>query len=1598
MAITFTPNTNILTAASAGTYRFNENTPEKIVFGTYTGLDQGATYNFDAAGSTTNIASWFKLVARTLPDGTKVLDLVANDGAIFDFETLSTFQASIRSSGTSTTTTLSLNLNLINVNEAPTDIKIVPTASTTQGDNVTVQETPSPNGAASAISLGRLVSIDPDKTAAWGPNSARFAIDPNDPNASLYEVFADTVNGGYYLRIKQGAVVDYESLPAGAKWHDLKVIVTDVSGAGHSVTKTLRINITDVVETPTNTPPTNVRFASNNDTTLTINENTTTVGSVTATDADTLSYSFEAGGNGSGLFTISNTGVISLASGIDYEALGANKYFDLVVLVSDGTNPAVRQVLRVNIADVNEAPADLSYTTVNTVSENAGQGAVIATGTNVTDPDTNPAFRTFSYALVNQDGSAYTGTNYQINATTGEITVGPGGLPDVATPTQVTVYVRVSDGSGGSHREPVTFTVNPVVVNQPPSAPAVQGSVTAIIENDGTSKVVATVLSNDDSIGGGSVSYSFANGGNPGNLFSINAGNGQITLNGGAQDYETNPNLKSDQNGKYFEVVVRATDGPGSQSATTMVKVYVTDVNEAPAAVRFQSNGLDTITINENVTAVGTLIATDPEAAGLTYSFATTGNPNSNLFNITAGGVISLKAGADYESLPVGQKYYDVIVNVSDGTNTVSKSIRVNIADVFENTNPGTVRLNGQTSITVNENNSNGAIIGALSAVDNETSAANLAYSFASGGNPANMFVIDNVTKQLKLANGVVLDYEALPAGQKFYTVTIMVTDEHGATATQSFAINVADLDDTNRAPGTIRLNGGTSVNIQENSAFSGNITAVDLDGDDVTFQFATNGNPSNMFEIDNETNQLKLRDGVVLDFEGTKTYTVTVTGSDGKGGVSTPQNFTINVTNVNEAPGNVRLDNATTVTVQENSTIIGTLSGTDPEGSSIAYSLVDNANGMFVIENGQVRVATGRVLDFESGVTSYTIRVLATDGTMSSFQNFTINVTDVAENRPPHSLTLNGSTNAVDVREDATTIGTLGATDPDGDPIASFAFTVDGNPNNMFEIDNTTKTVKLREGVVLDFEGTKTYTIKVTASDGSNGTSQPQTFTINVTNVNEAPINVRLNNDTTVSVQENSTFVGNLSGIDPEGSAITYTLADDAGGLFVIQNGQVRVATGRVLDFESGVTSYTIRVLATDGTMSSFQNFTINVTDVTETPGNRNPTGLAFINGTVEVSANENVAGAVFGVLRGVDLDLQDQLTYAISPSGDPSGKFEVKLTTNGWLLKLKDGQSLDYEASGSSHAYVISVRVSDGNGGFLDQNFTINVNDVVETVPNRAPGIPTLGNANIQELAPDNAPIGTLSATDPDGNALTYKIVSTSGALVDNDGRFQIVGNQLQVANGVQLDYEQAKQHSITVEVSDSRGGTSRQVFAINVADVARELMSAASASPLNDVIKGSKTGNFKDAFYGGAGDDKLWGGYGNDTLWGGVGKDTFVFDGKLGTSKTDRKVNFDTIKDYDVKNDSIWLENDLFKSNKALYAKIKKGTELAPKKLESKFFTVGDKAKQADDYFVYDAKKRVLYYDADGSGSKAAIEMATFTNNKALKNFTYKELFFI
>jgi Ca2+-binding RTX toxin-like protein len=125
---------------------------------------------------------------------------------------------------------------------------------------------------------------------------------------------------------------------------------------------------------------------------------------------------------------------------------------------------------------------------------------------------------------------------------------------------------------------------------------------------------------------------------------------------------------------------------------------------------------------------------------------------------------------------------------------------------------------------------------------------------------------------------------------------------------------------------------------------------------------------------------------------------------------------------------------------------------------------------------------------------------------------------------------------------------------------------------------------------------------------------------------------------------------------------------------------------------------------------------------------------------------------------------------------------------------------------------------------------------------------------------------------------------------------------------------------------------------------------------------------TGN--DLIDGRGGNDTLWGKAGNDVLTGGSGRDTFVFDTKLNA-----KTNVDRIVDFNVADDTIRLEN-------AVFTKLTKTGALS-----SSNFVTGSAAKDSNDYIVYNKSTGALSYDADGSGSGAAVRFAVIANKVAL-----------
>ena len=120
-------------------------------------------------------------------------------------------------------------------------------------------------------------------------------------------------------------------------------------------------------------------------------------------------------------------------------------------------------------------------------------------------------------------------------------------------------------------------------------------------------------------------------------------------------------------------------------------------------------------------------------------------------------------------------------------------------------------------------------------------------------------------------------------------------------------------------------------------------------------------------------------------------------------------------------------------------------------------------------------------------------------------------------------------------------------------------------------------------------------------------------------------------------------------------------------------------------------------------------------------------------------------------------------------------------------------------------------------------------------------------------------------------------------------------------------------------------------------------------------------------KDKIYGGSGADTLVGGGAGDMLDGGAGADRFDF----GTGSGE---GTDGISDFAAGVDRI-----------GLYAAAFAGVALGD--LLHKAFVLGTVALDGSDRVIYDQASGAIWYDADGTGSTAAIAIATVTAGTVL-----------
>jgi len=383
-----------------------------------------------------------------------------------------------------------------------------------------------------------------------------------------------------------------------------------------------------------------------------------------------------------------------------------------------------------------------------------------------------------------------------------------------------------------------------------------------------------------------------------------------------------------------YAVTVIATDDDGDSSSQV---VTFTARNMAPTLAAIPSRS-----VNE-----GSLLSVRAQASDMgngSLSFSLSGAPEG--MSITADGLILWTPGAAQAGAS-----YPVTVTVTD---TYGASASQSFTIEARNVAPTLAALKAPASINA----------GSLLSVRAQAhDVGNGTLSFSLSGAPQGMSIT---------ADGLILWTPGTAHVGASYTVTVTVADGHGASASQSFTLEVRNVGPTLaalRAPASINEGSLLSVHAQASSPSNS------------TLSYSLSGAPAGMSITAN---------GLILWTPGAAqagaSYTVTVTVAD-EHGASASETFTLEARNV--APTLAALK--APASINEGSLLSVRAQASDPGNGTLSFSLSGAPEGMSITADGLV-LWTPAYAQTSAAGTSYTVTVTVTDGhAASASQSFTL-------------------------------------------------------------------------------------------------------------------------------------------------------------------------------------------------------------------------------------------------------------------------------------------------------------------------------------------------------------------------------------------------------------------------------------------------------------------------------------------------------------------------------------------------------------------------------------------------------------------------------
>jgi VCBS repeat-containing protein len=814
--------------------------------------------------------------------------------------------------------------------------------------------------------------------------------------------------------------------------------------------------------------------------------------------------------------------------------------------------------------------------------------------------------------------------------------------------------------------------------------------------------------------------------------------------------------------------------------------------------------------LNENITAVGTVQASDPDSPVLTYSIA--GGADAALFTLAPStGALAFNVAPDFEAPAHANNQYQLTVQAFDGTSTTSQSITITV----NNVNDAKPVITSANTFNVNENTTS---VGSLAATDADSPV--LTYSIINGPD-AGLFTLNSSTGALVF--NAAPDFEAPAHTDNQYHLTIQASDGTNATA-QAITVTVTNVNDAK--PG---FTSADAFELDENATSVGTVSATDADSANLTY-LITGGADASLFALNQSTGALTFN--APPDFEAPthldNQYHLTLQASDGIN--TTPQSITVTVKNVNDAKPVFSSANA--FNLQENTTSVGTVVASDADTVNLTYTITGGTDaGYFSLDPITGALVFNAAPDFEAPAhtnNQYQLTVQASDGTNNTAQTITVTVNNVNDVSPEFT-----SATTFNLNENTTNVGTVTASDADS---ANLTYLITGGPDAaLFSLDPATGTLAFIAAP--DFEvpanANNQYQLTVQASDGTNSTAQAITVTVN--NVNDvAPV---FTSAPAFNVNENLITVGTVTATDADSSNLTYLITGGTdASLFTLDQSSGALTFNAPPDFEAPAhldNQYHITVQSSDGANTAAQAITVTVNNVND---------VAPIFASADAfTVNENSTNV--GNVSATDAD-SPNLTYAIT-GGDDAGLFTLDPSTGVLVFNAAP----DFEVpTHLDNKYHLTIQASDG---------AINTAQAISvTVANVNDAAPVFTSAATFNVSENTTTVSTLAATDADSPNLTYTITGGSDAalfsLNPNTGALT-----LNTAPNFEAPVHPNNQYELTVAASDGTFATSQAVTVsvtnVNEAPVATNslaLLSLNTATSFSGVLTVSDVDNLNSS----------------------------------------------------------------------------------------------------------------------------------------------------